>query len=59
MAANTSHPGARESMPELQDHDPVGHIVEVDIARILSVITVFEGGIFTLREGGPAASVRL
>jgi uncharacterized protein with PIN domain len=25
----------------------------------VSVITVFEGGIFTLREGGPVASVRL
>ncbi len=34
MAKSTSHPGARESLPELQDHDPVGHIVEVDIARI-------------------------
>ena len=34
MAANTSHPGARESLPGLQDNDPVGHIVEVDIARI-------------------------
>ena len=34
MATSTSHPGARESLPGLQDNVPVGHIVEVDIARI-------------------------